>query len=127
MTDKRIKLSKENRIFWSDIQIEDGNPLNGEEIVNEIRKQTGVKTTRQNISNALKSSMISFYNKTSQLDREWTPFQIASVMLEMLYQPNSHDSNNSRGGVESFYRLFPKELKNIIKKDALNYCPSVNK
>jgi len=111
---------KSDRICWADIKV-NSTPLNGEKIVKEIEKQTGIKTTRQNISNALKNAMGSFYKYLFKSNDEMTSFQVASLMLEMLYANNIGEYLDFRGGVDSFFRLFPKKIRDEIKEDSLNY------
>lgn len=119
------RYNRSKRIDWEKITVEDVNgilrPMNGEEIVEDIYLQTGIKTSRQNISNALKSAMRSFYLNLSEMEPELTPFQVASLMLQMLYIPNARNDKEFRGGVESFFRLFPKDIKDRIERDARKY------
>jgi hypothetical protein len=119
---KKIKgqIGKYNnkRIDWSKLTVSD-KPMNGEEIVEDIYMQTGVRTSRMNISNALKSAMRSFYKSLSKMEPDLSPFQIASLMLQMLYNPQN--DKEFRGGVESFFRLFPNDIRNEIGKDAQKY------
>ena len=116
---------KSGRIPWESITVEDADgvlkPMNGEEIVEDIHLQTGIRTSRQNISNALKSAMRSFFVNFSKMEPELSPFQVASTMLHMLYLPNSKDDKEFRGGVDSFFRLFPKGLKKVIEDDDKRY------
>lgn len=116
---------KTDRIPWENITVEDADgilrPMNGEEIVEDIYRQTGVRTSRQNISNALKSAMKSFFLNFQKMEPELSPFQIASTMMHMLYVPNAKNDKEFRGGVDSFFRLFPKDLKEKIEEDARRY------
>lgn len=115
-----------DRICWENIKV-DNIPLNGKQIVLEIERQTGIKTTRQNISNALKSGMECFYKALSKDNPELTPFNVSSLMFEMLYINNIGEHSDFRGGIDSFFRLYPKELRKIIKESALKYCPKASK
>jgi hypothetical protein len=114
-----------DRVPWHKIVVKSNSPMDGEQISKEIKYQTGIKTTRQNISNALKSGMESFYNEVCKLDKTQTPFQVATTMMEMLYITGTGNYNDFRGGHESFFRLFPSKLRILIKGDALKLNPGM--
>jgi len=52
--------------------------MDGEEIAAEFG------TTRQNVSRILKDALAKFYLKVKILNKEMTPFEIATCMMEML-------------------------------------------
>ena len=111
------------RIKWDSIRVSNTIPLDGEEITKEIFKQTDVNVTRQNISNALKNAMGNFYHNLMETDKELSAFDAAVTMLEMLYLPNG----DFRGGIDSFFRLFPSDIRKIIETDArVNYMRGRN-
>jgi len=111
------------RIQWNDILVANNDPIDGEEIVKTIYDQTGIGVTRQNISNALKNAMGNFFYKLIDIHQELTPFLAAVEMLKMLYIPHS----NFRGGVNSFFRLFPTIIRKLIENDAkLKYIRGQN-
>lgn len=85
-------------------------PLTGSEIATEL----GI--SRQAVSQSLKKSMKKIYKqviKTKLADR---PFEIALVMMDAF-----NINQASEQDVEDFYALFPKDIKNEIRKDAASY------
>jgi hypothetical protein len=115
------KRKKKDIIDWSKIVVDNTIPLNGEEISEQIYDQTGIKTTRQNVSNALKSGLKKFYLQLKKINPKLTPFQRAALMIEMLYPNYTSSENLSRGGVNAFFNLLPPDIKKRILEDAKNY------
>jgi len=112
---------KRDNVDWTKIVISNNKPLNGEEISEEIYHQTGLKTTRQNISNALKSGLKKFYLQLKKTNPSLSPFQRAALMVEMLYPNYMSDGNLFRGGINSFFNLLPPDIKKRIMEDAKDY------
>ena len=80
--------------------------MDGEEIAAEFG------TTRQNVSRILKDALAKFYLKVKILNKEMTPFEIATCMMEML-GVNQRDENEAA----KFFTLFPPNLKLEIETD----------
>lgn len=80
-------------------------PMSGAEIANEL----GI--SRQAVSNTLKRAMKKIYLGVQKIEENWTPFQIASSMIEAFNITNQEEINK-------FYRLFPPEIKELIEEDA---------
>lgn len=119
----RIGMVENQRIKWDSIKVSNDIPMDGNEITSEIFKQTNINITRQNVSNALKNAMGSFFHKLMEKDKELSAFDAAVTMLEMLYLPKG----DFRGGIDSFFRLFPSDIRNIIENDArVNYMRGRN-
>jgi hypothetical protein len=112
---------KHDNVDWSKIVVSNNKPLNGEEISEEIYNQTGVRTTRQNVSNALKSGLKKFYLQIKNVNPKLTPFQRAALMVEMLYPNYTTGSNIFRGGINSFFNLLPPDIKKRVLEDAKAY------
>ena len=80
--------------------------MDGEEIADEFG------TTRQNVSRILKDALAKFYLKVKILNKEMTPFEVATCMMEML-GVNQRDQNE----ISKFFTLFPPKLKSEIERD----------
>jgi len=83
-------------------------PMSGEEIARHL----GV--TRQNVSNTLKRAMRKFYHKVSELDKSWSPFQIATVMVQMFGVTAPND-------IKKMFNLFPPDIRGKIEEDAKRF------
>lgn len=75
----------------------------------EIAKELGI--TRQAVSNTLKRAMKKVYIGVQDFEETWTPFQVASAMIEAF-------GISSQEEVNKFFRLFPPEIKELIELDA---------
>lgn len=87
--------------------LKEGKPMSGE----EIAKAEG--TTRQYISNTLKSAMGKVFIATQKEFPDLTPYEVAKQMI-MILQVDEDDVGN-------FYNLFPPSIRETIKKDAVNF------
>lgn len=85
----------------------EGKSMSGEEIAQDMG------TTRQYISNTLKSAMSKVYDNTKKMFPELTPYQVASHLVQILQIEDNEVAN--------FYNLFPPKIREEIKKDAMNY------
>lgn len=85
------------------------SPKSGEEIAKKM------KTSRQYVSNTLKSAMGNTYNGVKKLKPHYTPYEIA---LEMMLMFNVKDYD-----VEAFFKLFPPKYREKIKEDATKRFP----
>ena len=110
----RINNKKKQKVYveWKNIEVGD-QPMSGEDITRYIFKKTGVKITRQNISQSLKSAMEKFFNALTKSSSDRQPFQVALLMMEMLC-----GSQTGQKDSESFFRLFPPNIREIIANDA---------
>ena len=108
---------KNMKIPWESIKVKDGVQMSGAEIANDIYEQTGIKTTRQNISNALKRAMKKFFLRLSREESELRPFEVATKMFDMICR----NDKKIRKNVDMFFRLFPKEIRRTIENDIKNY------
>lgn len=80
--------------------------MTGEEIADDL------VCTRQNISRILKEIMSKIFKKVRLLNKDKTPFEVATIMLEML-GVNQREENE----IVKFYTLFPPKLRNEIEQD----------
>jgi hypothetical protein len=87
--------------------LKEGKPMSGE----EIAKAEG--TTRQYISNTLKSAMGKAFIQAQKQFPDMSPYEVAKQMIT-LFQVDDDDVGN-------FYNLFPPSIREIIKKDAVNF------
>jgi hypothetical protein len=101
---------KHKYIDWNKVEINNNLPMSGEEITQEIYRQTGVKITRQGVSSALKSAMKKVYLNMKKAERDLEPFQVALKLFEMFF-PNSPSS----GDAYMFFNLFPESIRREIK------------
>ena len=81
-------------------------PMTGEEIADEL------VCTRQNVSRILKELMFKIFKKVRLLNRDKTPFEVATIMFEML-GVNQRQENE----IVKFYTLFPPKLRKEIEED----------
>lgn len=81
------------------------SPMTGQEIASKL----GV--TRQAISNCLKKAMKKVYLKTRAIHNT-KPFDTASNMMVMFNVGSSDEE------VRDFFKLFPKDIREEIEKDA---------
>jgi prolyl-tRNA synthetase len=88
------------------VSFEKLHPMTGEEISEDMA------CTRQNVSRILKDVMEKFYNKVKFIHRDKTPFEIATVMMEML-GVNQRNENE----ILKFHTLYPLALRNEIEED----------
>lgn len=87
--------------------LKEGKAMSGE----EIAKAEG--TTRQYISNTLKSAMGKAFTQAQKQFPDLSPYEVASQMIT-IFQVDDDDVGN-------FYNLFPPSIREIIKKDAVNF------
>lgn len=80
--------------------------MTGEEIADELN------CTRQNISRILKEVMFKVFKKIQRINRGKTPFEVATIMLEML-GVNQREENE----IVKFFTLFPPKLRTEIEED----------
>jgi hypothetical protein len=85
--------------------------MTGEEIAREM------KTTRQYVSQTLKSGMKKVYCGIARTKPHYTPYEIALEML-LMFDVSTHDA-------PAFFNLFPPKYREKIKKDATKRFPGV--
>lgn len=107
MNEKRT-LKRVVKKDYSKIKVMNDRAMNGEEIAKEL------EITRQSVSSVLKIAMKKVFLKTAQLDKEWTPFQVATVMSQMFKVSQAED-------LKKFFNLFPSDIRSLIETDAKNY------
>lgn len=81
------------------------NGMTGEEIAKEL------STTKQNVSNTLRRGLRKLYRGYEELEKNWTPFTIASNIAQSLHI-------NTMTEMKKFIRMFPQELRKEIEEDA---------
>ena len=109
------KKEKRKYVDWESITVPD-QQMGGEDIARYVYKVSGVKITRQNVSQSLKTAMKKFYSRVSKRDRTLTPFKVAITMMEMLSHASGHITDND---ATAFFKLFPPYIRDIIEKDAI--------
>ncbi len=100
---------KSKNINWDEIKVINNIPMSGEQITEEIYKQTGVKITRQGISTAIKISLRKIYINLKREDKTLKPFDIMLKMFEMFY-PNSPSTEDA----DTFFNLFPEDIREEV-------------
>jgi DNA-binding transcriptional regulator GbsR (MarR family) len=88
------------------IYFETGKCIDGSEIARILN------TSRQNVSKTLKKSFKKIYLRIRNSNKGIKPFEIATLMAEMFGIETNKEFN-------SFYRLFPYEIKNKILEDSI--------
>jgi tRNA U54 and U55 pseudouridine synthase Pus10 len=102
------------RINWEDVVVENEVPMSGEEITREVYRQTGVKITRQNISNVLRKALGKIFNKLIEDNKDMRSTDIAIMMFEML---TSFNNVSSVEDAKSFLKLLPVNVRNEIERE----------
>ena len=102
------------RINWEDVVVENEVPISGEEITREVYRQTGVKITRQNISNVLRKALGKIFNKLIEDNKDMRSTDIAIMMFEML---TSFNNVSSVEDAKSFLKLLPVNVRNEIERE----------
>jgi len=87
--------------------LKEGKAMSGEEIAQELG------TTRQYISNTLKSAMTKVFDNAQKQFPDLGPYEVAMELIKIL-QVDEEDVGN-------FYNLFPPRIRELIKKDAAKY------
>lgn len=108
----KYRIGKSKFINWDKVTVNNDNPMSGEQIAKEIHRQTGVKITRQGVSNAIKIAMRKIFNNLKEMEKDISNFNTALRMFEILCpnQPSCEDA-------ETFFKLFPDDICEAIKEE----------
>ncbi len=80
----------------------------------EIERELGV--TRQNVSQILKRGLRKIYYYVKRINPDYTDFEVACYISQMM------NVDKSQNAMIKFFKLFPKDIKILIKKSGIDQC-----
>ena len=80
----------------------------------EIERELSV--TRQNVSQILKRGLRKIYHWVKRINPDYTDFEVACYISQMM------NVDKSQNEMIKFFKLFPKDIKILIKKSGIDQC-----